>query len=251
MSATRKWVRDLAVAASLVLLLGTVCYLVFAKLHFQSNWAAVWRYRALFVEGWVTTVAIAGLALVSSTAIGALLVVARRCGIAPLRIAGRVYTELIRGTPLLVQILIGYYIVANALGLDSQILIGVVLLSAFAGAYLGEIFRGGIEGVGRSQFESARAVGFDRWQSYRYVILPQAVRRTLPAVTGQFVSLIKDSSLLSVIGIAELTQQARIANSATYSSLEGFIVLAIGYLALTLPLSWLATALECRFAYES
>ncbi len=248
---SRSTFRDLLVSAALLLGVGTVCFFVFAQLRFESNWVALWKYRSLFVQGWLVTLAIAALALVASTAVGALLVVLRRSGIAPLRVAGRVYTELVRGTPLLVQLLIGYYIVANALGVQNQILSGVLLLSAFTGAYLGEIFRGGIEGVGRSQFESARAVGFDRWQSYRYVILPQAVRRSLPAVTGQFVSLIKDSSLLSVLGIAELTQQARIANSATFNTLEGFVVLAFGYLVLTLPLSWLAAALERRYAFES
>jgi polar amino acid transport system permease protein len=125
------------------------------------------------------------------------------------------------------------------------------LLASFAGAYIGEILRGGIESIDRAQIESARAVGFDRWQVYRYVVFPQAIRRVIPALAGQLVSLVKDSSLLSVIGIGELTQEIRIFNAATYNSFEGFIPLAAGYLILTIPISIGARALERRMQYES
>jgi polar amino acid transport system permease protein len=167
--------------------------------------------------------------------------------------AARVYVELIRGTPLLVQLLIGWYVVAAALrmGTDQRYLVGVLVLSLFSGAYMAEIFRGGLDAIPRAQIDSARAIGLTPWQTLGLVVLPQAVRIVLPSVAGQLVSLIKDSSLLSVISIAEFTFNARNVNSATYSTLESYLPLAVGYLALTLPLSALSRWLERRFRYEA
>jgi polar amino acid transport system permease protein len=159
--------------------------------------------------------------------------------------------EVVRGSPLLVQLLIGYYIIAEALHLGQPVLVGSLLLGAFHAAYLAEIFRGAIESIGASQREAARAVGLDTAQMYRFVIIPQALRRALPGTTGQMVSLLKDSSLLSVIGIEELVQKVRMLNSASYSALEGYLPLAVAYLVVTLPLAHLAKKLEGRFAYET
>lgn len=236
----------MGVAAVLVLL----CCVVFARLHYSWSWEGIWEYRGVFVKGWLLTIAISLGALVVSILLGALLAAGSLARNPLLRWISRGYVELVRGTPLLVQLLIGYYVVANALELQGQFLIGVLLLSSFAGAYLSEILRGGIQSVAASQLEAARAVGFTTAQTYRYVILPQAIRRVLPAMAGQFVSLIKDSSLLSVIGLEEFTQAARIANAANYTSLEGFLPLAIGYLILTMPLSWWSARLERRMRYE-
>jgi polar amino acid transport system permease protein len=129
--------------------------------------------------------------------------------------------------------------------------IGVVLLALFAAAYLSEIFRAGIESIPKSQLESARAVGFTSAQTYRYVVIPQAMRRVLPATAGQFANLIKDSSLLYVIGLGELTMQAKEAHAATYATFESYIPMALGYLILTLPISFWTRSLEERFRYET
>ena len=115
---------------------------------------------------------------------------------------------------------------------------------------MAEIFRGGLNAIPKTQRDSARAIGLTRWQSFRLVILPQAVRLVLPAIAGQLVSLIKDSSLLSVIAISEFTLNAREVNSFTYSTLESYAPLAIGYLMLTLPLSAASRWLEKAFSYE-
>jgi polar amino acid transport system permease protein len=159
--------------------------------------------------------------------------------------------ELIRGTPLLVQILIAFYVVADAVGIGNRYLVGMAALSFFSGAYLSEIFRAGLESVGRAQLESARAVGFSRAQTYRYVILPQALRQVLPPMAGQFSSLVKDSSLLSVIAVSELTLNAQEVNSNMYGSFEGYLVMAVGYLLLTLPISLWTQHLEARHRYEA
>ncbi len=153
--------------------------------------------------------------------------------------------------PLLVLILMFFYVVANAMGIHDRLLVGVVVLSFFAGAYIAEIIRAGIESVGASQLESARAIGLTVGQTYRYVIFPQALRQVLPPLAGQFASIIKDSSLLSIIGLAEFTYTAQQVNSATYSTLESYLPLAVGYLILTLPISLWSHGLGRRLRYET
>ncbi|MEZ0275580.1 MAG: amino acid ABC transporter permease, partial [Roseimicrobium sp.] len=145
----------------------------------------------------------------------------------------------------------GYYGVANAFHLGAPLLVGVIVLSLFESAYLAEIFRGAWESIGASQLEAARAVGFNRAQTWRYVIFPQAFRRALPGTAGQMVSLVKDSSLLSVIGVQEVTQMVKSANADAYTALEGYVPLAILYLALTLPLSAWSRWLEAKYKFET
>lgn len=226
-------------------------YFTFAAVHYTWNWNGVWEYRTQFLWGWLATLGISAGAMVVSIVCGFALMASRRSGILPIRLLSSGIVEVLRGSPLLVQLLIGYYIVATALRVDEKLLIGMLLLGIFEGAYLAEIFRGAVESIGASQWEAARAVGFSRWQAYRHVVIPQAVRRALPGTTGQLVSLIKDSSLLSVIGIEELVQKVRLLNSSSYTALEGYLPLTVAYLLVTLPLSRYARALERRFAYET
>ncbi|MES2571840.1 MAG: amino acid ABC transporter permease, partial [Verrucomicrobiota bacterium] len=200
---------------------------------------------------WVTTLVIAALALPLSSAIGLLLALARRSAFLPVSDAARIWVEITRGTPLLVQIYFYFYVFGQALALDNRYLVGPLILSAFSGAYLSEIIRAGIEGVGKSQLESARAIGFTRVQTYRHVIFPQAIRHILPPMAGQFVSLIKDSSLLSVIGLSEFTLAAQEVNSFTYAAFESYLPVAVGYLLLTLPISLFTQWLERRLRFET
>lgn len=243
--------REIAWAVVLALTCASAIYAIFNAIKYEWNWPAIWEWRALVFRGWVVTLLLSLGALVLSVVIGLVLMTGQRSPIVPVRLASRSFVEIIRGTPLLVQLLIGYYGVANALHIDSSMLVGIVILAFFEGAYLAEIFRAAWESISASQLEAARAVGFSRVETWRYVIFPQAVRRALPGTAGQMVSLVKDSSLLSVIGIEEVTQRMRVAYSSTYAALEGFIPLALLYLAITLPLSWWARKLEERFKYET
>jgi polar amino acid transport system permease protein len=203
------------------------------------------------LQGWLMTVAISAAALLASLVIGLLAALARRSAFLPLRYSAVLYVEAVRGTPLLVQILILFYVVANAFGLGNRYLVGVLALSLFAGAYLAEMIRSGIESVRDSQLESARAIGLTRGQTYRYVIFPQVVRQLIPPLTGQFASIIKDSSLLSIIAVSEFTLNAQEVNAFTYSTLESYLPLAIGYLVLTLPVSLFSQALERRYRFAT
>jgi len=223
----------------------------FSRVNYAWNWAGVWEYRQKFLTGFGVTVGLSIAALVASTLIGMLAAMLLGSKHVLLEAVGRVYVELIRGTPLLVQLLIGFYVVASAVGLDNRYVVGVLVLALFSGAYMAEIFRGGLAAIPQTQRDSARAIGLTPWQSFRLVILPQAVRLVLPAVAGQFVSLIKDSSLLSVIAVSEFTLAAQEVNSFTYSTLESYLPLAAGYLLLTLPLSAVSRLLERRYRYET
>lgn len=251
MSNERKAGTQIVAAVLLIAAFASFCFLVFYRLRYNWNWDDFLVYHQQILRGWYVTIAISLGALAASGILGILLLLGQRSGLKALEWFCRGYVELVRGTPLLVQLMVGYYLVSDALGLSNKIVIGILLLASFAGAYIGEILRGGIESIDREQIESARAVGFDRFQVYRYVVFPQAIRRVMPALAGQFVSLVKDSSLLSVIGIGEFTQEIRIANAATYSAFEGFVPLALGYLVLTIPISIAARSLERRMQYES
>ncbi len=233
----------------LVLLLAPLCTFLFQMQVF--NWHVITDYKAAFFHGWLMTIAISAVSFVLSSAIGILFALGKRSRIRLVRYIAIGYVELIRGTPLLVQILFFFYVVANAMGLENRYCVGIIALSIFSGAYLAEIFRAGIESVSSSQLESAKAIGLTKVQTYRYVVFPQAIRVTLPPLAGQFASLIKDSSLLSIIGINEFTYTALQVNSTTYSTLESFLPLGVGYLILTLPISIWSKYLEKKFLYET
>ena len=228
-----------------------IFYFAFNQLAYRWNWHSVYEYRSYLFKGWSITIRISIVSLVLSTAIGIIFALLRRSSLLPVRYFGHIYVEAIRGTPLLVQILIFFYVIGKACHVDDRYVAGVLILSCFSGAYMSEIIRAGIESVGGSQIESAKAIGLTRGQTYRYVVFPQALRLTLPPMVGQFVSLIKDSSLLSMIGLNEFTQAARDVNSATYGTLESYIPLALGYLVLTLPISVWMRRLEQRIRFET
>jgi polar amino acid transport system permease protein len=223
----------------------------FWNLKYRLRWDSIYAYRTMFVQGWLTTIWISAAALAASTLMGFCSALAGRSRFLPLSYLSKIYVELVRGTPLLAQILIFFYVVAPAFNINDRYLVGILTLAFFSGAYISEIIRAGIESVGRSQLESAKAIGLTRAQTYRYVIVPQAVRQTLPPLAGQFVSLVKDSSLLSVIGISEFTLNAQTINARTYSTLESYLPLAAGYLVLTLPISIWTRRLEQRHKFET
>ncbi|WP_418155092.1 amino acid ABC transporter permease [Pseudomonas aeruginosa] len=156
-----------------------------------------------------------------------------------------IYVELVRGTPLLVQIFIFYFFIGTVLNLSREFA-GVAALALFTGAYVAEIIRAGVQSIARGQNEAARSLGLNAGQSMRYVILPQAFKRVLPPLAGQFISLVKDTSLVSVIAITELTKSGREAITTSFSTFEIWFCVAALYLLLNLPLSHMASRLERR-----
>ena len=237
--------------AAALLLLTLIFYYAFQQSLVAWQGEVLVKYQALFWKGWWMTIQVSAVSLLCSTVIGFLWALAGRSTFLPLRALAKICVELIRGTPLLAQIYIFFYVVANAFHLDNRFIVGILTLSIFSGAYIAEVFRAGIESIGKSQLESAKAIGLDRWQTYRYIIIPQAIRVTLPPLAGQFASIIKDSSLLSTVAIIEFTKSASDVASLTYSNLECYLMLAPGYLLLTLPISLWTQWLEKKHRYET
>jgi len=159
------------------------------------------------------------------------------------------YVETIRGTPLLVQIFIFYFFVGTVLDL-SAFTAGVAALAVFTGAYVAEIVRAGIEAVPKGQMEAARSLGLSYAQAMRHVVLPQAFRKALPPLAGQFINLIKDSSLVSVMALTDLTKAGREVVSSTFSPFEVWFTVAAMYLLLTGALSLWVRRLEGRLAHD-
>jgi len=157
------------------------------------------------------------------------------------------YVELVRGTPLLVQIFIFYFFIGTVLSLD-RIVAGIGALGIFAGAYIAEIVRAGIQSIPRGQTEAARSLGMTTTQAMRYIILPQAFKRTLPPMAGQFISLVKDSSLVSVIAITDLTKSGREVITSSFATFEVWLTIAALYLVVTALMSQLVFWMERRLA---
>ncbi|MBP7769555.1 MAG: amino acid ABC transporter permease [Aliarcobacter sp.] len=219
-------------------------YLMFSNMSYNFNWSQVYEYKQKFINGFIMTFIISFFALILSFIIGLFFAYAQNSKLILLRFFARFYIEIIRGTPLLVQILIFFYVFANNLGFENRYIVGTFILAIFSGAYVCEIIRAAIESIEKEQFETSLSLGMTSYQMYRYIIFPQAFKRMLPALTGQFASIIKDSSLLSIIAISEFTMNAQEVDAITYSTLESYIPLAIGYLILTYPISHYTKSLE-------
>jgi polar amino acid transport system permease protein len=158
------------------------------------------------------------------------------------RIAG-VYVEMIRGIPLLVQLIFIYFALGKIFRLEG-IFAAVIALSICYGAYMGEIFRAGIQAVPKGQMEAAIALGLTRGQALRHIILPQTMKIVLPAVGNEFIAMLKDSSLVSVLALPDLLRRGREYVSRTFQSLETYAVVALVYLVITLLLSRLVGMIE-------
>ena len=215
-----------------------------------------WQPGLLIIGLWIT-LKISIIATIAGVLIGIIGGIARLSSNPALKWTTIVYIEIIRGSPLMVQILIWYFVfgtvindllASNGLGRLPAWWYGVASLACFAGAYVTEIVRAGIQSIHRGQTEAARSLGMSYAQSMRHIILPQALRRILPPLAGQFISLIKDSSLLGIIAIRELTKAAREIVTATLQPFEVYFLLAILYLVLTFTLSMAVQKLEKRMA---
>jgi len=217
---------------------------MFANISYDFNWVQVYEYKQKFINGFLMTITISFFALILSFIIGLFFTYAQNSKLIILRFFARFYIEIIRGTPLLVQILIFFYVFANNLGFDNRYIVGTFILAIFSGAYVSEIIRAALQSIDKEQYETSISLGMSSYQTYRYIIFPQAFKRMLPSLTGQFASIIKDSSLLSIIAISEFTMNAQEVDAITYSTLESYIPLAIGYLVLTYPISYYTSKLE-------
>jgi len=197
------------------------------------------------LDGLAVTFQITGVSLLLSFAFGLMTAIFRLSDSRMARIVARVYLEVIRNTPLLVQIFFIYFVLGPILDI-SRFTSAVLALSLFEGAYASEILRAGIVSIHRGQWEAAYSLGLTSFDTYRRIILPQAFRRVLPPLTGQAVSLVKDSALVSTIAVYDLTMRGQEIIAETYLAFELWFTIAAIYLLVTVSLSVLANVMESR-----
>ena len=275
---------DAILLASLAILVGLAVHRIRTGLNYNWRWEVIPQFlfrrdqetgrlvSNVLVDGLVTTIRLsiwsALLALVIGVAFGILGMQRNRA----FRLISRVYVTTVRNTPPLVLVFIFYFFVGNqvttALGIErwvanaddstraviavlfsdprrfSEFLSAVMTLAVYEGAYMAEIIRAGVQSVHRGQWEAAYALGLPKSDQFRFVILPQAFRTISPALAGQFISTIKDSAIVAVISVQELTFQGLELMSATYRTFEVWITVTLLYFALTAACSFLARLLE-------
>jgi polar amino acid transport system permease protein len=197
------------------------------------------------LAGLAVTLQISVLALLLSSLLGLTAALLRLSASFTARALARTYLELIRNTPLLIQIFLIYFVLAPILDIGA-FASAVLALGLFEGAYAAEILRAGIVSLPRGQWEAAHSLGLGAWPTWRYVILPQALRRVLPPLAGQAISLVKDSALVSTIAIYDLTMQGQKIVAETFLVFEIWFTVAAIYLVLTCSLSLAVRALERR-----
>ena len=205
-----------------------------------------WRLGPLMMGLW-TTLWLSAISSVFALVLGLLTGLARISENFTLRGLAMIYVECIRGTPLLVQIFLAYFFLGTVFDLSRNVC-GIGALALFAGAYVAEIVRAGIQAIPKGQSEAARSLGMTAFQTMVEVILPQALKKILPPLSGQFISLIKDSSLVSVIAITDLTKSGREIITSTFATFEVWLVVAAMYLLVTSVLSQIVYYMERRFA---
>ncbi len=245
-----------------ILLSSILLYLVLfsaGKLNYNWQWYRLTPYLYSWdaqgfqpgplLNGLVVTLWISAVSLVISCVLGLVTALLRLSKSFTARWIARMYLELIRNTPLLVQLFFIYFVIAPVLDIG-RIPAAIMALSLFEGAYASEIFRAGILSIERGQWEAAESLGLNRGLTYRLVVLPQAIKRMLPPLTSQAVSLIKDSALVSTIAIYDLTMKAQEIISETYLVFELWFVVAAIYLTITATLSIFIALMEKRLATQ-
>lgn len=214
---------------------------------YKWDFNVLWQYWDLFLYGlWLTVVYTAG-SIAIGVAIGLLTCAARLSGWKSLSFVARVYQETFRCTPLLVQLLWFYYAFPLLIGytVDNRVA-AMMTLALYVGAFYAEIFRGGILSIERGQREAAAAIGMSGYQAMTRIVMPQAVKRMLPSFINQSVIQFKNTSLVSVISVADLAYMAAVVNGQTYRPLESYTVMALLYIAVLFPMTQVADWIERR-----
>lgn len=244
----------LQVAAFLLLFIGSCWWLVSGveNLGYNWQWSRVARYLVTpdgtagpLLQGLWLTLMISIVSLLFSFLIGLVCALMRLSYSPVAKSLSKLYLETVRNTPLLIQIFVIYFVFAPILDL-SRFTSAVLALSLFEGAYASEIIRAGILAIPKGQWEASASLGMSRYQNYRYVVLPQALRQMVPPLTSQGISLVKDSALVSTIAIYDLTMQGQQIIAETFLTFEIWFTVALIYLMVTLSLSLIVKIMEQR-----
>ena len=215
-------------------------------MHF--NFDLVVNSFPLLLVGAGVTIKITALSVALGVVIGLFVGIARISRIKLLRVLAAIYVDFFRGTPLLVQIFLVYFALPVITGQRVDPFVAAIGSCGInSGAYVAEIFRAGIQSIDKGQMEAGRSLGMTWVQTMRYIIVPQAFKRVIPPLGNEFIALLKDSSLVSVIGFEELTRRGQLIIAKTYGSLEIWLSVAVIYLAMTMTISRIVAYLERRY----
>ena len=214
----------------------------------ELNLSIITENLPLLLKGAGITLEITALSVGLGLLIGMFVGVAKLSDNRLIRGLASVYVDCIRGTPLLVQIFLVYFALPQIIGHRIDPFVAAGACSINSGAYVAEIFRAGIQSIDKGQMEASRALGLNWFQAMRFVIMPQAFKRIIPPLGNEFIAMLKDSSLVSVIGFEELTRTGQLIISRTYAAFEIWIVVALLYLIMTLAISRFVALLEKRFS---
>lgn len=211
------------------------------------NFSFLEKYSGYFLRGAEITIVLAFFAVLFGTLLGLGITLLRRSKFKPISFIATAYVEFVRGTPLLVQIYIIYIGLPKLIGIDlPDITTGAVALALNSSAYVSEIIRAGIDAVDKGQMEAARSLGMNQRLAMFQVVIPQAFKNILPALGNEFISVIKESSMVSVIGVAELMYNAGTVRGNTALGLEPVIVAAVIYFVITFTLTRVLGVVERR-----
>ncbi len=209
------------------------------------------EYKHYYLIGIKTTLLISFLSLIIGSTLGALLSLLKLSKVKPLRFISTVYIEIVRGTPIMVQIALVYFGSYVILGTNMDgFLAALIAVSLNSAAYVAEIIRSGIQSIDKGQTEASRSLGLSNSQTMRYIIMPQAIRNILPALGNEFVTLIKETSVASTIGVADLMYASKIVQSSSFQPFNPLIIVAIIYFIFTFSLSQLVGLLERRLVHN-
>lgn len=214
----------------------------------EFRWDVIQRYWPLLMSGLGLTIQLTVIAVSIGTVIGLIASLFRLSKVKPVGWLAKAYVDFFRGTPLLVQILLIHTGLPPLLGIPPipRMVSGIIALSLNSGAYIAEIFRAGILSIDRGQMEAARSLGMTYGQAMVNVILPQAFKRSVPPLGNEFIAMLKDSSLVSIISVQELMMTGKIIVGRSYRPFETWIVVALFYLAMTMTISQFVGYLERR-----
>ena len=205
----------------------------------------------LLLQGAVVTIEITAIAVGLGLVFGLITSICRLSRVRALEILAACYVNIIRGTPMLVQIFLIYFALPMVIGERiNPFIAAVAACSVNSGAYVSEIFRAGIQSVDNGQMEAGRSLGLSWGQTMFYIILPQAFKNVIPPLGNEFISMTKETSLVSVIGFEELTRRGQLIIAKTYGSFEIWMTVAAFYLIMTLGIARLVSYLEKRFATD-
>lgn len=214
-------------------------------------------YFGSYLSGTGVTILISLLALVAGFILGLVICIAKISNSKVLKVISGVYIEIVRGTPLLVQIMIIAYALPQVgvqfpsiLGMGTEFTGGLVALTLNSAAYIAEIMRSGIQSINKGQMEASRSLGFNYWQAMRFIIVPQAVKNILPALGNEFVTLVKESAIVSFAGIAEIMFVANTVKNSTYKAFGPYFFAALIYFIITFTLSKAIALLEKKMTVD-